>query len=260
MATIDDLVRLSTINARRLDDMEKPEVTPRLAAPLLDLPMLRGAWVGSVDSGGDWYDISGHGHHLSYNGDPEFDYAGLVGYWDYDGTGDWHARTDEADLDITGLETTVASAIRGLTLGGWFWLDSVAGTQVLMAKFGASGQRSYYLAVVAGAPRIIVSVDGTALVTHTFSSTISASAWHRIVGRFVPSTTLDLYVDEAKESLAVGIPASIFNSNVDFRIAARSDGVDLLDGRASACHLNAAALSDAQNSSVFEQQRAAYGV
>ncbi|NJO31403.1 MAG: hypothetical protein HC874_30490 [Richelia sp. SL_2_1] len=69
-------------------------------------------------STGNVYDLSGQGRTLTYNGNPTFNYTGLVPYVSLDGTGDFLSRADETDLDILGTETIYNSAVRGLTLGG----------------------------------------------------------------------------------------------------------------------------------------------
>ena len=242
-----------------------PEISSDLVSPFLALPALRGLWVASVDSGGDWYDLSGLGKTLSYNGDPEFNYDGLVPYWDYDGAGDFHSRADEADLDITSTETYVAAAVRGLTFGGWFWVDAITTADGLIGKFEWTGGdwRAYVLDIIdSGQVRLLISSDGTAggqvLVTSTNST--ATSAWFFVVGRFDPSTELAIFLNNVKTTNVISIPANIFNSPTDFEIGAYNVGDRNLDGRAVCCFLCAAACSDAQISSVFEQSRAAFGV
>jgi hypothetical protein len=235
-----------------------------LAGSLLALPMLRGAWVGSVDSGGDWYDLSGLGKTLTYNGNPTFNYDGLVPYWDYDGTGDWHSRTDEADLDILGTETYVAAAIRGLTMGGWFWFDNLARAEFLMSKYQAVANRSYFLWHKVGDDLLQFGIFDAADNTDTVdsASAISTSQWYHVVGRYVHGTEISIFVNGVENINNAGIPAALQNSGADFRIGSGTVGGTAyhLDGRASACFLCAAALGDAQILSVFEQQRSAYNI
>lgn len=257
----DPIVRNLKRVERRVDNLTLPETSPDLVSPLLSLPVLRGAWVASVNNAGDWYDISGLGKTLTYNGNPTFNYAGLVPYWDLDGTGDFLDRADEADLDILGTEAYVA--VPGLTMGGWFWADAYTGpNDYLMSKLNSlTNNRSYAISLSAGpVAAAIVSNNGIATVSQASSITFAVSTWYFVVMRFVPSTTLDIYVNSTKDTLAAGIPASIFNSNAAFEIGSANVGTLNLDGRAALCFICAAALSDAQISSVFEQTRAAFGI
>ena len=104
--------------------------------------------MASVASGGTWHDISGHGNHLTYNGNPTFNYDSLAPYWDLDGAGDYFSITDAAsgnDFDVHGTESYVAAAARGLTLGGWFHVEETGTFENLMAKWGAAGSLAYRL-------------------------------------------------------------------------------------------------------------------
>jgi hypothetical protein len=259
-----ELVRRINACTRRLDDLVAPEVSPGLVGPLLALPMLRGAWIASVDSGGDWYDVSGHGHHLTYNGDPTHAYDGVAPYWDYDGTGDYHHRPDEADLDISGTETYVAAAYRGLTWGGWFYPEETGTIEDLFSKWSAAaGQYSYRLYLDASDQiNARFSDDGTNSDVAT-SSVVSMNAWYFVVGRVDPSATVAVFVGSPTGLEATGqatARASVFNSTSDLCIAARHGGTAPFNGRAACCFLCAASLTTGIISSVFNQTKGAFRV
>lgn len=249
---------------RRVDEIPCPERSPDLVSPFLALPMLRGLWVASVNNAGNWYDLSGLSKTLTYNGNPTFNYSGLVPYWDYDGTEDYHSRADEADLDIIGTESYVASAARGLTLGGWFWLDNLTAQRGFISKYNidAVNERAYilYYDLAANRLQFIISTDGIAATIVAATDAPSATTWYFVVGRFTPSTEIKIWTNAATNTNTVGIPASIFNSNANFEIGSYSVGTNNLDGRATLCFLCAAALSDGQISSAFQQTRGAFGV
>jgi hypothetical protein len=256
------VVPWDTVNLLRPFFDKGPET---LAARLLDLPMLRGAWAGSVDSGGDWYDISGHGHHLTYNGNPTFNYDGLIGYWDYDGTGDYHSRLDEADLDITGLETYVAAAARGLTMGGYFYIDAFPAAlnyDYLIGKWGA-GNETYLLCIYNGPPAFVLFiVRNTALGINVSVATtlVTTGQWYSFIGRYIPSTEIALFVNGIKYTNLVNVPVSLPNTAANFVIGADSAGTgNLFDGRASHCFLCAAALSDAQINVLYQMSKRLFG-
>jgi hypothetical protein len=244
---------------KRFDGLQIPEKSLLLAAPFLQLPMLRGLWVSSVDSNGDWFDLSGLGKTLSYQGNPMHYYSGLVPYWAYDGAGDYHARTDEADLDITGTETYVGAVEKGLTMHVWCY-PTTANFEQITGKWLAGGnQRSYRIVNNSGTWLAQVSDDGTATTNRAGAAATTGQWWH-LVERFDPSTTLDFWNNGVKYSVATAGVASIFNGNADFRVAADGAGGSLLTGNVAAVALYAAAHSDAMISSMWQQTRALFGV
>ena len=227
-------------------------------------PGLRGFWpMSGFDSSGDATDLGGLAHHLTYNGNPTYNYADLVPYIDLDGTGDYLSHVDHADFDILGTETYVDAAARGLTVGGWFWFNDVVANYGLLAKFGAGGgaTRAYYLFEnsVGTTVQMALSTNGAA-VTHTITGpTIAAGSWQFIASRFIPSGVGNVWVNETKGADVVGMPAAIFNSNSDFCIGARSDPTEHLPGRASLCWVCAENLSDAIISALYRFTGPMYG-
>lgn len=235
-----------------------------ITARLLALPMLRGAWVSSVASGGTWHDISGHGNHLTYNGNPTFNYYRLVGYWDLDGTGDYFSITDAAsgnDFDILGNEVYVAAAARGLTLGGWCYpTNFVQGWQDVCTKGDNTVIGDAWKAFQdAGTLRWYVASGGVQF--NVAQAIPSANAWYHWVFRFVPSTSIDIFQNGVKTSNLVGIPAVLNNAAADFNIGALNGGgvVAYFFGRVSSFFVCAAALSDTIINSLYHQTKELFG-
>jgi len=258
---IEDVVQRVTMNERRIDDLIRPETVPDMISCFMALPMLRGFWpMAPIDSGGDCYDQSGHGHVLSYNGNPTYNYTtNLVPYIDLDGTGDYLTRTDEADLDITGTETYVDSAVRGLTWGLWCYPEETGTAEYIFSKFGAVGNYSYLLWIrTTDDFRANISDDGTNMDIAT-SAVVSMDAWYFVVGRFDPSNFVELYVNGTWYQGATA-RASVFNSNADLVIGAGSGGVSPFNGLATLAFLCAADLSDAIIDNLFQQTRGLFGV
>lgn len=234
----------------------------------LALPGLRGFWpMSSFDENGDAFDLSGQGRILTYNGNPTYNFDGLVPYIDLDGTGDYLSRADEAGLDILGTESYVAPAVRGLTLGGWFWPDTLSGpSHGLIGKWNSASQRAYLLLadVVAtmARPAFMISDDGSWNAGHycTIPHTETIiQAWGFIIGRLNTSTnTIAAFLNGTKVQAACNY--NIFNSTADLAVGALHGGTDLFTGRASMCFLCAAALSDSVIGALFQQTRAMYGV
>lgn len=260
---IDDLIQQQAKLQKQVDGLIKPELSPDLISPFLSIPGLVGFWpMSSVQrSTGNAYDQSGQARTLTYNGNPTYNYYNnIVPYIDLDGTGDYLSRVDETDLDIQGTEAIYAAGVRGLTLGCWFWVSGGNGTnRGLISKAVAAGQASYYLLDDnTNKLQFVISSDGTALAGTTGLANISTGQWHFGVGKFIPSTSIAVYLDNILYSQATAV-ASIFSGTSNFEIG-RVFGGNLLTGRVSLCFLSANALSDAKISSMFQQTRGAFGV
>jgi len=231
------------------------------------LPGLRGLWYpGSVDNAGSLYDISGQGRTLSVGaGAPTVNMLNnnLAPYQFYGGGG-VHTRPSEAGLQISGLETSIASSLRGLTMGGWFTVNNTGTRYGLMQKYTTgTNQRSYALWVfeTGTVPQFYVSSNGTAVTTIGSSvAPLTAGAWYFIVGRYVPSTSVDIYVNGVKTTNTTTIPASIFNTSTSPFDIARFDAGSLLVGAMGLGFLCAAALPDTLLTYLFARSRALFGV
>lgn len=264
----EEILRTISEQNKRLSALESLDYPQMICDMHLALPMLRGLWISSVDSASVWYDISGHAHHLGNQGNPIFNHIGLVSYWDLDGVGDYFSRADEADLDITGTETYVAAAAQGLTLGGWFQVDNfqASGAAGFMSKWDDSGgvdERSYLLRVATAGPTLewIVSTNGIASVGLASSVVPVLDSWYFIVGRFVPGTSADIYVNGIKTTRDAGIPGSIHSGTADFMIGSYVSAASRdLDGFVSCCFLCAAACSDNQIQRLYAVTKSLFGV
>lgn len=231
-------------------------------ASMQALPGLRGLWPMSAFSAvGDAFDQSGNGRTLTYNGNPVYNYDEFVPFIDLDGVGDFLSRADEAGLDITGTETYVAGAAQGLTMGCWSRIPSLPGANAgMMAKDDLAVNRSYlFFMTPAGTILGQISTDGFTIVNTPITTAVSTNTWFHVVIRFVPSTTANIYLNGVRFSNAVGIPASIHSGSATFTVGSLAASL-LINADFSLCFLCAAALSDIQIISLFEQQRTLFGV
>ena len=254
-----------------VERLERLEVQPRgqwwgVLSAFLALPGLRGFWPMSVfDGSGNAIDVSGHGHTLTYNGNPTYNVTGLAPYLALDGTGDYLSKADDEDLDILGTEAYVG--IPGLTLGGWFYSTDTTNSRGAMSKWDSTGpQRSYALLLggaVEGDPVLFyISDDGTNTDNVVSSVGYSASTWTFIAGRFDDSDTgaeQAVWVNATKTTDTTA-RAAAFNSTADFLIGGRHGGNDLMTGRASLCFLCAAAVPDNTISLLYQCSRGLFGV
>lgn len=232
----------------------------------LALPGLHGFWpMSSLGSAGAAVDISGQGRELSYNGNPTYNYDGLMAYIDLDGTGDYLDINDSVALSITGTETYIDSAVRGLTFGCWTQTSVATTEQSIFGKWNSVGDNRSYNLKTSAADRFQLQITnlGTLADIDAVNDSVDydTGEWYFIVGRFDPSTAIYIDVNGRNTSNVAGIPASIFDSTADLVVGARNNGsADLYTGYVSCAFLCASFLSDAIVGALFEQTRAAFGV
>lgn len=157
------------------------------------------------------------------------------------------------------LQLYMDPALRGLTLGGWFYFDNVAAAiEYLMARWNPGVLQAYRLIRTAGGT-IQGSIDaGGGAVSVTTTATVGAQVWTWIVFRFDPSTTMDIFINRDKTTLAVGVPATIQNTALDFTIGADHLGANNLDGRVLLPpFVCAAVLPDVTINAMLDRSRAA---
>jgi hypothetical protein len=236
------------------------------------LPGLVGFWPMSsiARDSGLAYDLSGQGRNLTYAGNPTFNiltpttYA--IPYIDFDGTGDYLTRADEAGLDITGGETLYASGVRGLTAGCWakFDDDTPATANYIMTKAGGSPQNSYYMYLnTNGTVGAVITTDGSTAKTATTTGT-TGTGWVFVAMRFVPSTSVDVYLGVGgaleKVSNTTSIPATIHAGTAPFNVSGFNNGSNLMSGLVALPFLCANQLSDEVIGFLFQNTRGLLGV
>ena len=252
--------------SERLRDLETAEFAPDIISPFLALPGLRAFYpMSAVGTAGEARDMgsSGATYDLTNNNVAIFNYDGLVPYCGYDGVNQYHSFIDNANFDILGTEVYIAAAANGLTIGGWFYYDTLVAAAQLIGKMDIVGPSLSYRLAIDGTPRTYLQISNNgAAFTHgvngldAYTTTL---AWHFVVGRFIPSTELKLWVDDNIVTTAVA-PAAIWNSTADFTIGAADAAGNPFDGRASLCFLCTTALSDGIIDSLFQQTRGAFGI
>lgn len=208
-------------------------------------PGLRGLWPGSVvGASGQMNDLSTNGLHLTNNSNALFDNDGLAPYTEYDGTADYHSRTDEAAFDIIGNEAYIANP--GLTLGCWMYPQRNTNAESLISKAdGVSfANTSYYLfnrGDVANDPAEFLVSSGAAGFLVRSTDSVVPDTWQFVVGRYIPSSEIRVWVNGNSTVNTTSIPATLANSTIAFNIAARNAG-NFYDGRVSLAFLCASAV------------------
>lgn len=238
---------------------------------LVALPGVRGAWPMSsiAYAQPECLDVSGNGNHLqaaaalgnvTFGQDPT---PGLAQIAIFGGAANQYLTKADGGAgnwaDILGTEAYIAAANNGMTLGGWFWWTAPPGAQTdIMNKDDLGAQRSYRLHVTA-ADALRILVNGAIAVT---SADTVQTGWNHCVGRYdQPSQTVFVYLNGTETAGVAGAaPAALNDSTAPFCIGASGAGSNLLTGYASLCFLLATSLSATSVFSLFESQRAIFGV
>ncbi len=209
------------------------------------LPGLLGYWpMGIRDSVGNVPDHAGGGGFFTEVGTVPTGYDGDSFVHLGNGT---NYLTTVTSFGVTGLEAWISSSIRGLTIGGWFMIDSLpASAAGFISKDAAAPNRGYYLAVTsAGAVTFSMSATGAAQSFVTSPAT-STGVWHFITGRFMPSAEVATFVDGDKTTNSTAIPAQCNVSTGNFEVGrfAQTNSF-VLHGKTRDVFICAAALDDA---------------
>jgi hypothetical protein len=110
----------------------------------------------------------------------------------------------------------------------------------------------------AGTPRFGIW-NGGAITFKSHSTAYDLSAWNFIAGQFVPSTSVDIWLNESKESNVAAVPATITNSAFGFAIGASAAPSNYFTGRSSIFGVYASVQDDDTVSALYQNTRAAFG-
>lgn len=171
-------------------------------------------------------------------------------------------RADASPYDMTGENAYIASQHRGITVGGWFRPNNPSGTfEVMLAKSGIGATVNYRLQRLStGYSQFVISSGATNYsVQH---SLLNQYTWYFIVGRFNPSTSVDLIVNGVENKNLTSIPSNIDTNNEPFTLGARSDGAggytDYFTGYSGIVFLSQAKLPDAIIQHLYNVSKALY--
>lgn len=150
---------------------------------------------------------------------------------------------------LSGTETWIDPTIRGFTIGGWFYVNSLQPVASgLISKDGGPPQRGYNLRLVFASADIkfLVSENGT-LTDSVGVAFPGLGRWIFIAGRFTPSTEIAVFADGAKAVNTSSIPPTAFSPAQDFEIGRYSaDDTRITNGRWRDVFICQAALDDEQ--------------
>lgn len=233
-------------------------------AMLQMFPGLIGLWPGSaVGAAGLLNDLSGNGLAMTNNNSAVFsaNTTSLIPWVEFNGSNQYFSLADTAILDIAGNEAYIASAINGITMGGWFWFDAVGATYGLISKWVESGdQRSYRLRLRStNLVQLEISGNGVGAdgVQSADAPALAASGWYFCVGRAPASGDMSAFVNGIE---SVGSPGTlpIFNSTAALEIG-RTNGGSYLNGRSCLCFLCTAAVPNIFIETFYDWTRPLFG-
>lgn len=183
----------------------------------IELPGLAGYYPMGVRNGvGHAVEHSGTGTNLLQTGTCPTGYDGNAFVQLGNGTNFLGAVTV---YGIIGTEAWIDASLRGLTIGGWFMLDTSPTTQTgLVSKDVASPNRGYVLGLTSS-NLAFFNVSGDGLTSLSITGTaLTVSQWHFVAGRFSPSVELAVFVDSIKSVNTTSIPSSCFVSSQQFEV------------------------------------------
>jgi len=216
---------------------------------------------------GQLRDLSGAGVHMSRTSAPyeEADSTGLRRWLHFDGTDDYWFTVDNAYNSILGTETSMASAIRGLTVMAWVRPTSAPGAVGTVAsKWLTTGnQRSWELRRLAsGVASFVVSGDGSATANINSTNVLAQDEWRFVAGRFTPSAQVRVWegftYGLVTNENATSVPATLFDSTDNLAIGAintSGTAAEFWAGDLSLIALCRAALPDLFIESIFNLTR-----
>ena len=239
----------------------------------LMLPALRGFWPCSANNtaGGtiNLCDIA-NGYSPAMGAVigalPIFSSIGLIPYIELlRANGDYFVYVDDPQFDILGTEAYISS--KGCTFGFWAYPYTLGNPFVEFAKYQRAviAQQSYAAYIGAGNSQVISFGNGVAVTSAASVSAVQTDTWQFVAGRFIPATSVDVYLNTSisvleKTTVATGNVA-IVNSAATLNIGSFSNvpPQDFFDGRLSLIFITASALTDAQIYSLYHQSRPLFG-
>jgi hypothetical protein len=240
------------------------------ASAYLAHPVVRAFWPMSAVAytNPQGLDITANGNHLTNNNSCDFGYDSLVPYVAFDGVNQNLTRADGGAgnwADILGTEAYVLSGQQGLTAYVWCYFDDAVGSnEGILAKGDGTVNTSYLILRTAGGPISFRVGTGAALPAVTSTVSPGATTWTFIAARYVPSTTLDLWVSANntlyQSTQPDGVPAALLDSSFTFALGSYSTNILYMTGRESFVDLCASAHSDSEIEATFEQTRAMFNV
>jgi hypothetical protein len=178
--------------------------------------LIYGWMADSLQNHGDGYLTAWTGTNIASGDYAATDYGGP--YVNLNGTTEYLSIADAAWQETT---------IWGFLVWHWVYANTLIGSdRVIAAKYNTAANQSWrlYWNNAAGAFRLSTSAGGAADTEVTSTYAESTGEWYFVAGYFEPNTLMRVYVgtpddpDLTIDSLAVGVPASVFDGNAALSI------------------------------------------
>lgn len=225
---------------------------------LIYMPQARGGWpITCRDQTDALMDVCGFGRTLTNVNGATFSSEGLANCaLLVSGSSQYFQRADEAGLDTVGAA--------GMAFYGWFKFVA-DGSFPIAAKWNTTGNRSWSLNRAAATDSLTFSCSssGSAATTVTQAGTSGRAPinqWLFIACRFNPGSTMSIFTGRDIDTLAAGVPASMFGSTANFRIGTDGNVTAYADMQVGPFGLAGQALSDSYIFNFYEQTRSLFGV
>ena len=209
---------------------------------------------------GDLHDLSQYSHTLANNNVVTYDTEHLFSYASFGGVNQSLTYPDSAGFRILGNEAHIAGSLRGLTM--FAWVRPLVASQVggVIGKWdGSISQFSYFLSQNGAVWQ--ASINGGIFQQ---STQLSVNNWHFLALRYIPSTSLDIWVASSvsgvftitKSTNTTGIPATITNSTAAFSIGSAGGNIAYLNGDVAAGGVYSAALPESRIETILYSSKA----
>ncbi|MEI6326633.1 MAG: LamG-like jellyroll fold domain-containing protein, partial [Candidatus Roizmanbacteria bacterium] len=129
----------------------------------------------------------------------------------------------KTDFQITGA----------ISMGSWIKTNSAANYRTIIGKVDTTqvSQSNYWLRLTTGTGEGFFRVYAASVAySATGAISLADNAWHYIVGVYIPSTSVSLYVDGVLiQQNTTGIPAALDESRLPVRVGACTDSASIAD-------------------------------
>lgn len=235
------------------------------------IPGLKGMWTGAInitptlglsDMSGDGQLSLGAVNSAEVGFDPVHP---LTPYLSLPNGNHCFSRGGSLDTRLSGTETVMMAAYRGVTMAAWVRFDEAAGTvnPYISHWKESTNDRGYVIRRNAsGYIEFAISSDGTNAGVFSVAGTTAPAVdtWTFTAGRFTPSTELAVWTNGAKAVNTTSIPAAIYQAVCDFRLGVQADPAIGLVGRmGTPVWLAAAAVPDIVIETFYQMSAPLYG-
>lgn len=176
---------------------------------------------GAITNGQDYYlvDLVNGINLKRLSGSPSIGTSGdLRTYMNFGGGGHYGLVYDEPAFHITGTETDITAALRGLTISIWIKPKAYPSTTSknlgIFSRWDSTNNKRCYGLFEDDPLNVFafgVSPNGSSSVVAYHDTSFTTGNWYYVVARFSPSTSVDILMDMDMVQVTSLIPSDINN-------------------------------------------------